>query len=76
MKVRCKALFGDKVWSACLAEAMSQLVRGGADKVLEVDAGGAPVQIEDPRAMGVEIVEATNVEWEALIDAGFELKRA
>lgn len=69
MKILCKKLFGDKVCQASLS---------GDNKapVLEVEAGGAPVQLEAPRAMGVQVVEASAVEWEALIDAGFELERA
>lgn len=72
MKVRYSML-GDVVYPATLVESPSQFSRSATEQVLELDAE-APLQISPPAA-DVEVVDATDAEWEALQAAGYACKR-
>ena len=76
MKVRCNLLLPGRTLPARLVESPSMVSRTATRTVLEIDADGAPVQLEPPTALGTEVVEASPEEWARLRDAGFDLPRA
>jgi tetratricopeptide (TPR) repeat protein len=71
MKVRYDRLFPGRIFQARLTESMSFFGGPAERPVLEIDADGAPLQLEPPCVL--DVVEATAEEWAALQAAGYEL---
>jgi hypothetical protein len=78
MKVRClsepfRRLYSGRAFPARLAEdeVRKRVLPSLGRVVLEIDADGAPVQLQPPFA--VEVVEASAEEWASLREAGYEV---
>ncbi len=67
-------MFSHEILSAELVESPSFAARGQMIAMLEIDVG-APLVVDAP-ADDVEVVEATDAEWEQLEAAGYRLRRA
>jgi hypothetical protein len=72
MKVRWQQMFPGQILNATLTTVPSQVSRTEQQVVLEI-AGPAPMALYPGSASGVEVVEATPEEREALRRAGFDL---
>ncbi len=68
-------LFPGEIVEAILVEAPSQVSRNATETRLEL-VGPPPVQLAPPDAFGTTVVEATPAEWDALREAGYELRPA
>jgi hypothetical protein len=71
MKVRWEQMFPGQTLDAALSTVPSQMSRSG-DVVLSIN-GPAPLVVYPGSARGVEIIEATPDELQALREAGFDL---
>lgn len=72
MKVRWEQVFPGQILDAALSTVPSQVSRTEAQVILEI-AGPAPLALYPGSTSGVEILEATHADREALQQAGFDL---